>query len=134
MEFSPKADTETAGLVIMQNSHFHFRLELTQQNSKRVIRFTRCVKGKESIIAETTVVNTPSIYLKVNAQGQDYAFAVATSPDEWQTIAENVDSRPVLSTPAAGGFVGTYIGMYASSNGEQSNNYADFDWFEYRGS
>ena len=47
-------------------------------------------------------------------------------------LAENVDGR-ILSTPVAGGFVGAYIAMYASSNGQTSTNYADFDWFEYIG-
>jgi xylan 1,4-beta-xylosidase len=43
-----------------------------------------------------------------------------------------VDGR-ILSTPVAGGFVGTYIGMYASSNGQASTNRAYFDWFDYLG-
>jgi xylan 1,4-beta-xylosidase len=46
------------------------------------------------------------------------------------TLAENVDGR-ILSTPVAGGFVGAYIAMYASSNGQPSTNHADFGWFEY---
>jgi alpha-N-arabinofuranosidase len=33
----------------------------------------------------------------------------------------------------AGGFVGAYIAMYASSNGQPGTNHADFDWFEYVG-
>jgi xylan 1,4-beta-xylosidase len=32
----------------------------------------------------------------------------------------------------AGRFTGTIIGMYTSSNGKESKNYADFDWFEYQ--
>ena len=31
------------------------------------------------------------------------------------------------------GFTGTYIGMYASSNGTETTNYADYDWFLYHG-
>ncbi len=38
-----------------------------------------------------------------------------------------------MSSPAAGGFTGAYIGMYASANGRPSDNVADFDWFEYAG-
>ena len=41
--------------------------------------------------------------------------------------------RAILSTPVAGGFVGAYIAMYASSNGQPSANHVDFDWFEYQG-
>ena len=47
-------------------------------------------------------------------------------------IADKVDGR-ILSVMVAGGFVGTYIGLYASSNGQTSLNVADFDWFEYVG-
>ncbi len=43
-----------------------------------------------------------------------------------------MDGR-ILSTNVAGGYVGAYIGMYASSHGQPSENVADFDWFEYVG-
>jgi alpha-N-arabinofuranosidase len=72
------------------------------------------------------------MYLKVEAHEQDYHFYFANQPGEWQALTENVDGR-ILSTPVAGGFVGAYIAMYASSNGQPSTNHADFDWFEYVG-
>jgi alpha-N-arabinofuranosidase len=31
----------------------------------------------------------------------------------------------------AGGFIGAFTGMYASSNGQPSSNAAWFDWFAY---
>jgi xylan 1,4-beta-xylosidase len=71
-------------------------------------------------------------YLKVEGHGQSFGFYAAPSSGEWFTLADNIDGR-ILSTPVAGGFVGTYIAMYASSNGQQTTNYADFDWFEYVG-
>jgi alpha-N-arabinofuranosidase len=67
--------------------------------------------------------------LKVTADGQNYNFYFSTN-GLWHALAENVDGR-ILSTPVAGGFVGAYIAMYASSNGLPSANTADFDWFEY---
>ena len=47
-------------------------------------------------------------------------------------MLEEVDGK-YLSTEVAGGFVGTILGMYASSNKKPSANFADFDWFEYAG-
>jgi alpha-N-arabinofuranosidase len=71
------------------------------------------------------------VYLQVEAHGQAYGFHQADSPDgPWTTLAENVDGR-ILSTPVAGGFLGAFIGLYASSNGRRSASCADFDWFEY---
>jgi len=72
------------------------------------------------------------VYLKGEACGQDYSFSLALKPEVWESVAEGADAR-ILSTPVAGGFVGAYVGMYASSNGQPSENVADFDWFEYVG-
>jgi xylan 1,4-beta-xylosidase len=60
-----------------------------------------------------------------------HSFYTAAEAEQWQPVAEAVDGR-ILSPPVAGGFVGAYIGMYASSNGISSQNRADFDWFEYQ--
>jgi xylan 1,4-beta-xylosidase len=72
------------------------------------------------------------IYLKIEAKGKYYAFYYAVEPGQWQTVLQDVDGT-YLSTAAAGGFVGVILGMYASSQGKESNNYADYDWFEYSG-
>ena len=69
-------------------------------------------------------------YLKVEARDQEYSFYYADSPEAWVPVAEKADGR-VLSTQVAGGFVGAYIGLYASANGHQSGTWADFDYFEY---
>ena len=64
------------------------------------------------------------------AREQNYNFYFLAD-GLWHTLAENVDGR-ILSTPVAGGFVGAYIAMYASSNGHPSTNHADFNWLDYR--
>ena len=48
----------------------------------------------------------------------------------YKLLHKDVESTN-LSTEVAGGFVGCTIGMYGSSNGEITNNHADFFWFEY---
>ena len=46
----------------------------------------------------------------------------------WQ-VKSGVDAS-ILSSDIAGGFVGTTVGMYCSSNHSQSIRFADFDYFE----
>ena len=48
-------------------------------------------------------------------------------------ICENVDGS-ILSTEKAGGFVGSLVGMFATSGGnpEDKKFFADFDWFRYQ--
>ncbi|WP_404332324.1 hypothetical protein [Mesobacillus maritimus] len=77
-------------------------------------------------------VEASILYLKITAHGQDYSFYFGENTSNYQTLLENVDGR-ILSTDVAGGFVGTEIGLYASSNGDRSKNKAYFDWFEYVG-
>jgi xylan 1,4-beta-xylosidase len=142
IEFTPQAEHECAGVVILQNSDFHYRLVVTQGSDSPVARLIQR-KGDENQMRqmlerapaeESTLAEQPldagCVYFKVEAHGQAYSFYVANAPEAWQPLAENVDGR-ILSTPVAGGFVGAYIGMYASSNGQPSDNVADFDWFEY---
>jgi len=125
-EFTPQAN-ECAGLVLIQNNDFHFRFVATHEN-ENIIRLIKRSHGKDEILA-TQSLAVGRYTLKVTARGQSYNFYFSTN-GQWQTLAENIDGR-ILSTPVAGGFVGAYIAMYASSNGQSSTNYADFDWFEY---
>ncbi|MEJ5224365.1 MAG: glycoside hydrolase family 43 protein [Anaerolineales bacterium] len=128
-EFTPQSDAECAGLVLTQNSNFHFRFVVMREH-ETVIRLIRRAQGSDETIASQPV-SAGRYTLKVTAHGQDYNFYFATH-GQWQPLAENVDGR-ILSTPVAGGFVGAMIAMYASSNGQPSANHADFDWFEYTG-
>lgn len=130
MEFTPGGPHEEAGLVLLQNNDFHFRFVVTQDTERvPIVRLVRREKGAETTLAEQSAP-AGRVYFRVEAHEQDYDFFIAGEPEAWQTVAERVDGR-ILSTPVAGGFVGAYIGMYASSNGRPSANVADFDWFEY---
>jgi xylan 1,4-beta-xylosidase len=130
MEFQPKNQAEAAGMVLLQNNCYHFRFEYTMQNQQPLCRLVQCIDGVNQEIA-TKPFFADRIYLKVVAERQNYHFYVGSDEKSAEIVAENVDGR-ILSTDIAGGFVGAYIGIFASSNGEHSNNYADFDWFEYQ--
>jgi xylan 1,4-beta-xylosidase len=129
-EFIPQTAHECAGLALVQNNDFHFCLVVTL-GTETVVRLIKRAKGVEEIVAERPIT-AGRVYLKVEAHGQAYSFYAASQPDQWLAVAPDVDGR-ILSTPVAGGFVGAYVAMYASSNGQPSTNRADFDWFEYTG-
>jgi alpha-N-arabinofuranosidase len=130
LEFEPQTAHECAGFALVQNSDFHFCFVVTL-GTKAVVRLIKRAHGAEEIMAEQPI-GAGRLYLKVEAHEQAYSFYVASEPDKWLPVAKAVDGR-ILSTPVAGGFVGAYVAMYASSNGQPSTNNADFDWFEYIG-
>jgi alpha-N-arabinofuranosidase len=127
-EFHPSAHNECAGLALTQSPDFHYLFVVTLQNEP-VLQLIKRASGIEEILASCPI-STPRIRLKVEAHDQDYCFYYADEAGNWRALLEGIDGR-ILSTPVAGGFLGAYLGMYASSNGQPSSNQADFDWFEY---
>jgi alpha-N-arabinofuranosidase len=130
LDFTPQGEDECAGLTLAQNHDFHFLFVVTKE-AETIVRLIKRADGVEDVLAEQPI-QSGEMFLKVEAHEQDYHFFFANQPGKWQVLAESIDGR-ILSTPVAGGFVGAYIGMYASSNGQHSSNHADFDWFEYIG-
>jgi alpha-N-arabinofuranosidase len=130
MEFTPQSEYEYAGLSLLQNNDFYYLFALTKRNEP-VIQLIKRAQGIDVLLAEQPV-SSGQIYLKVEAHEQAYTFYYAGQLEEWKPLIEHVDGR-ILSTPVAGGFVGAYIAMAASSNGQPSTNHADFDWFDYVG-
>ncbi len=127
-EFVPGSQNECAGLALTQSPDFHYLFVVTLQDEP-VLQLIKRAAGVEEILARCPI-SVPRIRLKVEAREQDYSFYYADDAGAWQALFENADGR-ILSTPVAGGFLGAYLGLYASSNGQASSNQADFDWFEY---
>jgi xylan 1,4-beta-xylosidase len=146
LTFNPVSENESAGIAAFQNRRHFYCLCKTLRDNKEVVQL---VKGKgqlktnadinsndnieliKEIILEKNETNR-RLYLKIKASGSKYSFFYSAIRGEWKPIAENVDGK-YLSTEVAGGFVGTILGMYASSDNKPSENYADLDWFEYSG-
>ena len=55
------------------------------------------------------------IRLKVEGNGRYYSFFFAVGNGAWQTLATGVDASN-LGTQKSGGFMGTCIGLYTTSN------------------
>ena len=131
MDFTPNQDNEEAGIVLYQNNDFNFRFTYTKRNGQNVLCLKKCTKGVVETLAQKSI-STDRIYLRVEAEGQEYNFYYGETAATEISLINKVDGR-ILSTDIAGGFVGAYIGLYGSSNGENSSNCAEFDWFEYIG-
>jgi xylan 1,4-beta-xylosidase len=129
MLFSPLAENEKAGMILFMNNDFHFRFERVIKNGKGQLIITKRHAGIETILLTIPCEKT-NLQLGVFANGQQYGFKMADEKGHWHTLLENVDGR-TLSRTNAGGFTGTYISLYASSNGMPSKNFVDFDWFNY---
>ena len=126
LTFKTKKDNEVAGMAIVQNDRFHYQFIKTA----KTIQLIKVEGGEKKLVAEKAF-NVSKIVLKVNAKGLTYDFYYGETENNMQLLAENADAT-ISSTTKAGGFIGPFIGMYASSKGKESKAVAIYDWFEYR--
>lgn len=134
MDFMPRG-TETAGLVLYQNHENHLRIEIAASHvadtgdGGRLIRVTEHVHGRDRVVVGHPVCATGMIALSLRLYRQKCRICIEEH-GEAEQIADGLDLQ-AYTTEAAGGFVGCTIGMYASGNGTDRDNYADVKYFTY---
>ena len=150
MTFTSKSENERAGLTITRDVSNQFQLVCGLNNGQKVVRLIRkeVINGDGKMLndkkvqisgdeAETIIAEKPvdgkSLFLKMEALEQMFSFYYSEDGKNWETLATQQDGRMLSFGLGIGRFTGTFVGMYASSNGKESNNSALFDWFEYSG-
>ena len=140
IDFTPDAENEKAGLLIFQNETHYYFLCKSLINDKPVIELYKSISDDSTnnqieLMASQILSNELSdkqLYLKIKADENVYSFFYAFEPHEWILLKDNVDAT-YLSTKVAGGFVGCFYALYATSLGEKSTNKCYFDFCEYKG-
>ena len=139
MNFSPESENEKAGLLAFQNEKYFYYLCKSIKSGKEVIElFKSDETGKAdngmTLLAseEINTADSKGVYLKIEANGNSYSFFYGISSEVWHPVKENLDAR-FLSTKIAGGFVGAFYALYATSLEKPSDNKAQYNWFEYHG-
>ena len=128
MEFEPKQECETAGMVLYQNHENHLRMEIRKRADENYFVVTACIHGEERILTEKPAGEGRQFFkIRMHCDRQKARIWLFQDGRE-RLIAEDISLLP-YTTEEAGGFVGCTIGMYASANGQDSSNYADFAWF-----
>jgi len=143
LTFVPRSENEAAGLVVLQASNHQFRLERGLAAGRQVLRLVQVTceqhgrpylpgfssRTSEVVLASAEVPEGP-IVLEIRQRAQDVGFYHGTDEATLQPLAEGVDGR-TINPEDVGGMVGTMLGLFATSNGQDSANSAAFDWFDY---
>lgn len=113
---------QTAGLVAFQNEKQYLLLgkRLNSEGKVEVFLEEKAAtinKGTPTILAKKELGDkSKDLYLKIEGNKRYYDFYYKTSDKgEWMPLAKDIDAA-ILSTNKAGGFVGTFLAMYASEN------------------
>ncbi len=124
MHFTPKSEKELAGMAYFQNDKNYFVIGKTLKNNKQVIILQRSINGLTSVIAEKEILSVSQdkeLLMSVFVDAGEARFSYSFQGEAPILLAEKVNVTN-LSTKKAGGFVGSVIGMYASSEIASFNN------------
>lgn len=110
----PAGEKMAAGLAAFQSENHHFFLGVRRSGDGWMVFLERAAGGEPEVVAEALLDGAESgnIILSIEGDGRPYTFAYSTASNDWEVLAEDVDGS-ILSTQIAGGFVGSYVGMYA---------------------
>ena len=135
MNFSPERDSEFAGLALYQNRHHHILFGLTQDDGKTflIVRQSNPMASELYFtLSKIPMAEDSDLQLGIECNAKTYNFYYKVNGNNHVLAYEDLDAR-FLSTETAGGFVGTMIGLYATSSGKISDNVAHFKGFTYQG-
>lgn len=129
LAFQPKGDNEIAGLAAFQNDACYYLLAKTTEG----FALHRGESGEHKLITEiNSDHHDANCFLKMTGDDTAYHFYFSHDNTSWVELGDGYDAA-FLSTSQAGGFVGTIVGAYASSNGEKSRTKAHYKWMRYIG-
>ena len=131
MAYAPQQEGVEAGLSLFQKDDNYLNFTLMKRNGQALLTLA-LAEPKQPL---RTLAQRPlpdyegEIVLRATSKAGSYRFAY--SLDEGRSFAElaQTDAQRLLSR----GYTGAYLGLYATANGQRTDEYADFDWVAYQG-
>jgi xylan 1,4-beta-xylosidase len=108
----PAASGVSAGLVAFQSEKHHYFLGVQRNASGLRIFLEKAAGSAPTVVATADVPAAGGIALWLSGDDARGVFSYATKPGEWRTLVSDADMT-VLTTQAAGGFVGATVGVHA---------------------
>lgn len=117
LKYIPKVEKDLAGIVCYQSERFNYVFGITKKDDDHYIVLARTEKGKTTNIAAEKIDVRKPVRLQVEAEGDNYKFNYSIDKQNFKNIGGPV-SGDILSTNVAGGFTGSLIGLYATSDND----------------
>lgn len=129
LRFAPQGGNEEAGIALRMSDDAHYAWVLTQRQGANALVLKRRVFDMQTE-SPAVAVASDSVELVIRGARDRYRFGTVTP--EGVVWHEEASTR-LLSTEVNGGFVGVYVGMYATGNGQACQTDAVFTRFSYEG-
>lgn len=127
MIFNPKKNQSEAGLSVFSQDDNYINFTVQKTKNKTLLNLSIKEREKDLYTSKTIPINySRNIILKIVSANNKYSYYYST---------DNGDSFNLFGETAANlvlckGYIGTNLGLYASSNGNKTKEYAEFEWIK----
>ena len=142
LRFAPQ-ENESAGIAVVQAMNHQVHLQLAEVDGKKrveLLLFTAdydlppYIPGFSAVTNRRLLASAPwdaeEIVLEMELKENDYIFRFG--PDERHLKELGRTDGALINPEKVGCMVGEMLGVFASANGEKSENRAEVDWAEYQ--
>lgn len=130
MSLSKSNKGDEAGLTVYMDYHSHYDVVLKETSKGKYSIQLKYRLGNLYHIEKEVPISGKSVHLRVSGDNKEYTFSYSIDGKTFTKLGA-MDVR-YLSTETAGGFTGIIIGMFGTSDSNNSKSYADFKYFEYK--
>ena len=131
MNFIPEKEQAEAGISIFQQDNNYINFTIEKNKTGSVLKLSIKGREKDLEVRKQEIISTykGEIIFKVIAKGDKYQYHYSLNGGENFILFSETESNIVICK----GYIGTNVGIYATSNGNFTKEYADFDWVTYKG-
>ena len=125
MNFKPKKNFSEAGLSIFSQDDNYISFTVKKHNNKTLLNLS--VKPRDQkldIIKSIPLKYNENIILKIVSKDNKYIYYYSLDDGNSFDVFTETGANLVLCK----GYIGTNLGLYASSNGYKTKEYAEFEW------
>ena len=131
MEFNPTYPTSESGICIFQKDDYYISCTI-KKNKKKVYLNVLLKQPKRGPVEMKTIrlkSYKKNIIFKITSKKDNYTYFY--SIDNGETFEKYLETS--ADKILCKGYTGAYLGVYITSNGNDTDDYADFDWVNYTG-
>ena len=127
MNFNPENNKSEAGISIFQKDDNYLNFTVVKKDGNFFIKVNaynnnKLIRKDEQLIPDYK----GKIKLKISSEDGEYKLFYSTRGFRYR-LFDKLKNDILLSK----GYTGAHIGLYITSNGEDSNDYVDFDYVDY---
>ena len=127
MNFNPENNKSEAGISIFQKDDNYLNFTVVKKDGNFFIKVSAYNNNKLIFKDEQLIPDYKGkIKLKISSEEGEYKLFYSTRGFRYR-LFDKLKNDILLSK----GYTGAHIGLYITSNGEDSNDYVDFDYVEY---